>query len=364
MQLWWARAQTIATFVGLGVFVLQIWTVLYDRVIRAKALDPARRASDPAEMGYFRVLKLPWWSALRGLSTEIPYITTVRGLIEAGDEYLWTSAALDHLHIQHGNLTWVQLYEVVYEQIAKQPDERIRDNVSGVGPFGTGFDLIQDNGVWRLELIHRSRLPRLAASRSSGYSVLFAKHLPFGSLPCSENKLWVRSVYISPVVLQAIKKGRAIQDGKSFAGKPLQVLRILPAVKDIDAFYHAGNIDLDEDCVGAILDSKGKQVEIELGKMGVVKANWYRAVAGIAFGGLVPQAKKDLAAAVAFTLGGEEIFNNKSISDIVDALENFVNKLHGCDAGANIFGDYVTERYDASYLVAYVHYATPLRYNT
>jgi hypothetical protein len=469
-QLWWARAQTIATFVGLGVFVLQIFTLLYDRVVRAKAVDPGKRASDEGEMSYFRVPKLSWWSAFRGFTTETPQLTTIRGLIEAGDDYLWTSAALDHLQSQHGNLSWVPLYEAVFSQIARHNDchlesrsvipvdsklasaikhpttntalkraqrdlsgtrnERyelydkgklircvrpldkamdapkpehprrekrkglihlasawmlrgipcvqtsreelaalaltlgiplkINDytqNVSGVGPFGTGFDMIQDNGIWRLELIHGSRLPRHTASRSSGYSVLFAKHLAFGSLPFAENKHWVRSVYISPAVLRAIKNGQAIKDGKSFGGRPLQILRSLPAAKQIDAIYHTGDKVLDEDNLGCILNSNGNVMNIQIDGSTTVAANWCRAVVGIVFGGLVPQASKNLSAAVTFTVG-------RILGDVVDGLENLINKLHNCDTGANIFGDHVTERCDALHLVDYVHYATPSRYDT
>jgi hypothetical protein len=457
-QLWWARAQTIVTFVGLGVIVLQIFTLLYNRVIHTKALDPGKRASDDGEMSYFRVPKLSWWSAFQGFTTETPQLTTIRGLIEAGDDYLWTSAALDHLQPQHGNLSWVPLYEAVFSQIATHKDSKLVDaikhpttytalerarrdlsgtrseryelydtgklipclrlldkaadapmpdyprrekrkglihianawmlrgipcvqtsreelaalaltlgiplkindytqNVSGVGPFGTGFDMIQDNGVWRLELIHGSRLPRHTASYSSGYSVLFAKHLAFGSLPFAENKHWVRSVYISPVVLKAIENGQAIKDGKSFSGRPLQILRSLPAAKQIDAIYHTGDEVLDEDNLGCILNSKGDVMNIQVDESTTIAANWCRAVVGIAFGGLVPQASKNLAAAVTFTVGG-------ILGDVVDGLENLINKLHNCDPGANIFGDHVTERCDALYLVDYVHYAIPSRYDT
>jgi len=269
-------------------------------------------------------------------------------------------------------------------------------NVSGVGPFGTGeskslhgglvlphcpaffclvksywlitsgLDVTQDNGVWKLELIHGSRLPRHAASQGSGYSVLFAKHLAFGSLPFAENKHWVLSIYINPEVLRAIKTGKAIKDGKSFAGNPLQVLRKLPATKEIDAFYHTGKTDLRDEGLGCILNDEDEPVKVTSTSSNdaqtEVDANWCRAVTGIALGGLVPQASKDLATAVAFTVGFES--KSKEVGDIVDALEKLINTLHFCDRGANIFGDYVTERCEALQMVKNVHYATPSRYDT
>lgn len=469
-QLWWARAQTITTFVGLLVIVMNVFSLMYDRIVRLKALDSGKRASDAEEMGPFRSPKLSSWSAFRGYITKTPRITTVSGLIEAGDDNLWSSAAVDHLQSQHGNLSWVPLYEAVYTQISKHHaadgrlidatkdpaislalqrsrlglsgtgNERFRlhdnsklinclrhldktteppkednprrgkakgltrlsnawmlagapcvessreelvslalvlgvslnindftQNISGVGPFGTGFDVIQDNGVWKLELIHGSRLPRHAASRSSGYSVLFAKHLAFGSLPFAENSLWVSSIYINPKVLQAIKAGHAIMDGKSFGGRPLQVLRSLAAAKQINAYYHTGDDELDGDLLGCITNSNNATVTVKLTSTNTtVHANWCRAVVGIAFGGLVPQASRDLSTAVAFTVGIDSSQDaiGDVVGDVVDALENLINNLHQCDSGANIFGDYVSERCEALQLIDFVHYATPSRYDT
>lgn len=88
-----------------------------------------------------------------------------------------------------------------------------------------------------------------------------------------------------------------------------------------------------------------------------VRANWCQAVVGIAFGGLVPQCSGQLAEAVAFTVGG-------SLGECVDQLEILINRLHSCDKGANIFGDYVTERCQALDSVDKVYYATPSRYDT
>jgi hypothetical protein len=127
--LWWAKAQGIATFFGLGAIVLQILALAFNWVLYAKTADPGKHASDEDQMSYFRVPKLSWWSAFRGLSTKTPRITTLRGLIEAGDDYLWTSAALDHLPPQHGDLSWVPLYEAIYFQIAKHNDADLADAI-------------------------------------------------------------------------------------------------------------------------------------------------------------------------------------------------------------------------------------------
>jgi hypothetical protein len=75
-------------------------------------------------------------------------------------------------------------------------------------------------------------------SRGSGYTSLFAKYIAFGSLPFANAKEYVKSVYVNNGVLNAIKRGDSIVDGKSFAGRPLQILRRLPYSKQIDAYYH------------------------------------------------------------------------------------------------------------------------------
>lgn len=51
--------------------------------------------------------------------TEPLKITTIRGLIEASDEYLWTSAALDQLLQHNGNVSWIPLYKTIFNQIAR-----------------------------------------------------------------------------------------------------------------------------------------------------------------------------------------------------------------------------------------------------
>ena len=235
-------------------------------------------------------------------------------------------------------------------------------NIRGVGPLGIGLDVIQDNEVWKLELTHGSRIARHAPSRGSGYSILFAKHLAFGSLPFADSRYWIRSVYVNAEILQIIRKGRCVKDGKSFGGHPLQILRELPGAKQIDAYYHDGDPikhkDPEEEAkfVGSILQSNGKAVEL-LTRYLTVRANWCRAVVGIAFGGLVPQCSGHLAEAVAFTVGG-------TFGECVDELELLINKLHSCDRGTNKFGDYVTERCKALNSVDQVYYATPSRYDT
>jgi hypothetical protein len=58
-------------------------------------------------------------------------------------------------------------------------------------------------------------------------------------------------VYVNRIILDAVKEGRSIKDGKSFGGHSLQMLRRLPGAKQIDAFYHASErLETDNHLIG------------------------------------------------------------------------------------------------------------------
>jgi hypothetical protein len=102
-----------------------------------------------------------------------------------------------------------------------------------------------------------------------------------------------------------------------------------------------GNIIL-----GAILHADGRPIGSN--------CTWPRAVAGIAFGGLVPQAAALLADAVSFTVAG-------TFGGCLNALEELVNKLHHFDTESQAFGPYVARRVAARYGVENIDYAVPIR---
>jgi hypothetical protein len=256
-------------------------------------------------------------------------------------------------------------------------------NVRGLGPFGTGLNIVQDNGEWKLEMVHGARLPRHRASKGSGYTPLFAKHIAFGSLPFADAKNWVRSVFVNDGVLEAIKRGDSIIDGRSFGGRPLQILKRLPGSKSIDAYYHWSSADKlnlqpgfkhrlghfydttktipvmmrpQKGAAGTSTKSpvysspstlpnntEGKDAAIEMAKLDEQDenlANWTRTVTGIAFGGLVPQSSSNLAQAVQFTVGEipkpssqrDEVVNRKEVEDLINAIEDLVNQIQTWDS--------------------------------
>ncbi|KAK0610653.1 hypothetical protein B0T17DRAFT_500618, partial [Bombardia bombarda] len=151
---------------------------------------------------------------------------------------------------------------------------------SGIGAYGLSIDLAHTEATWNLSLVKGSRIPRHAPSMGGGYTALMAKHLGCGSVPFGESVGgdWVRSVYVTDKVLEAVKSGGCIMDTRAYGGPSLEFLRRLPADKGVDAYYGIAPTSADSP-LGAILDAEGHEV-----------GRWARLVAGIAFGGLVPQA--------------------------------------------------------------------------
>jgi len=226
--------------------------------------------------------------------------------------------------------------------------------VSGIGAFGTSLYAAQSGGYWKLHLVHGSRIPKHLKSQGSGYTTLMAKHLACGSIPFADSPLWVASVYCTDGVLCAIKHGKHIQDSRTYGGSSLEYLRRLPAAKQIDAFYGVQDGNETPDIpYGAILRANGQPVGEHF--------TWPRAVVGIAFGGLVPQAAPNVSAAVRFTVTGKLDPSGTTINAAISAVEELIDKLHKMDVDSQLFGPYVTMRVDANMSTDNVNYTTPSR---
>jgi hypothetical protein len=291
-------------------------------------------------------------------------------------DYIWMRSGKPNIEISREELLALSLTLGITLQI-----NDYTQNVRGLGPFGTGLNVVQDNGEWKLEVVHGARLTRHKASRGSGYTSLFAKHIAFGSLPFADTTDWIRSIYVNDGVLGAIKRGDSIVDGSSFGGRPLQILRRLPGLKQIDAYYHwsdATNLKLkpvSEHRPGQFYRSDkktrivvrrqktaaGRQSELApvetsvqstppklhdasqekdasnsvmcSGQYEGIYANWTRAVTGIAFGGLVPQSSDNLAQAVEFTVDEFHGRSNhrKEVENLINKVEDLINQIQAWD---------------------------------
>lgn len=225
------------------------------------------------------------------------------------------------------------------------------NTVNGIGAFGTSLFAAQSGGCWKLHLIHGTRLPKHLHSQGSGYTTIYAKHLACGSIPFADSTKWIKSVYVRQDVLDAIKRGWHIKDMDIYGGQSLEYLRRLPGKKQIDAFYGVVEHANTPARLGAILRTDGTPVGEGF--------SWARAVAGIAFGGLVPQATPRVAEAVQFTVSHDQ--QPETAGARINALEDLVEKLHGLQHEKHIFGPYVAMRYEANSGADRVSYTTAAR---
>jgi len=214
------------------------------------------------------------------------------------------------------------------------------------GGFGFSLDISHADAAWSVALVQGSRLPRHAPSMGHGCTTLMAKYLACDSIPFAQNDYWVRSVYITEDVLKAVRKGRNVIDSRASGGDSLDFLRRLPGDRLIDALY--GVHDGRSHSTGA---GKAPQAFASSAGLGgdspshgrTEVGSWARAVVGIAFGGPVPQASRNVREAVAFTVGGSE----DHMGSCIEAIESLVDLLHGWDEVDNLFGDNVMDHYVA-----------------
>jgi hypothetical protein len=183
-------------------------------------------------------------------------------------------------------------------------------------------------------------------SPGSGYTSLMAEHLACGSLPFAQTSRWVKSVYLKDDILQAIKDGKNIQDVRKYGGPSLEFLRRLPAEKEVDAYYGVAE-GFSADRKRYILKPSPKNKEV---------GQWHRAVVGIAFGGLVPQASRNVSEAVKFTVAG-------TFGHCAEELEALVNELHQVDENGGLFGAHVFSRCHSQGLIDFVNYTQPFEHS-
>jgi hypothetical protein len=223
------------------------------------------------------------------------------------------------------------------------------NSLDAIGAFGLSLYASQNGGTWKLSLAQGSRIPRDMPSLGSGYTTLMAKHLACGSIPFAQTSRWVKSVYVTDEILQAIKNGSNIQDVRKYGGQSLEFLRRLPTEKEIDAYFGVAVEFADPACAnskGLILKPNNEEV-----------GHWHRAAAGIAFGGLVPQAAKNVTEAIKFTVAGAS-------GDCVEELEELVNELHKGDRDRGLFGTHVTSRCLAHELIDFANYTKNIEHGS
>jgi len=206
----------------------------------------------------------------------------------------------------------------------------VKDNensVSGIGPFGIHLNAKSNFLDWGLRLTYQHRQPDHEASKGSGYSTLFAKHMACDSLPFKLSEGCVHSIYVNSSLLEIIRGAQADQ-----LAQLGQISKASDYVLDATLKYLYRLPTAHDFAIYGVQDKAGE--------------SWFKAVAGIAFGGLVPQAGKRLTDAVLFTVTGIRVFNKDCpyCGRIIRALQNLVDALHNDCPKLNLFGNYVAKR--------------------
>jgi len=244
-------------------------------------------------------------------------------------------------------------------------------SIKGIGAFGSSLEIGRQSPPPKIELSFSPHWSEPVPPCCSGYTIVMAKNIAFGCVPFSENKYWVNAIYVNIEVLEDIKTGRAIADISGYGGASMQYLWQLPAAKTSSTYFHPrGHWVEDGSRIGAVESVKGDQIYV-LPAVGSSpeteparhEATWQRAVAGIAFGGLVPQSCSLVAEAVAFTVGGT------NLEGCINEIEELINDLYDVLPGADeeklmIFGTFVQERCLTRNWIETDDWTRPVRLNT
>jgi hypothetical protein len=228
-----------------------------------------------------------------------------------------------------------------------------KDTPSGPSAFSPCLSSTNDGCLTRLKVTY-GRFRSTSPNAGSGYSILFAKYLGCSCLPFAREyipsvllkeagyKLEVlHAVHVTWEVLSLIKQGNPIwtnSRGPDFTTASSKYLARLPALA-VPYLYDSGNVDEEqgskEEKAGCIY----KKFKNENSPPQLV-GSWTKAVARIAFGGLVPMVAKPLIDAVKFTVGREFKQDDlDTLEFLVDLVMQRTNEEIGGDAsGIRLFG--------------------------
>lgn len=117
---WWEVAQLVTALIGLVSVLIAIYTFFWQWKVRAVTFDRNRICADKHAMGYF--VANSWRGNLFWRTTQLPLIPTVRGVIEAGDDLLWTSSVIESMRWSDGEVSWLSLYQGVFNEIVWKPE--------------------------------------------------------------------------------------------------------------------------------------------------------------------------------------------------------------------------------------------------
>jgi len=200
---------------------------------------------------------------------------------------------------------------------------------SGTGGYGLLLLSNLCRGMTVMRMVYRSGDSASASKGGSGYSTLFAKHMACGCLPFARiplEKDIIETIAVTQKVCDLVRRGRPLCDsnppestqnqassGVWRPGHPaMDCLQAMPSSSSILNYYHQEFITPQgsPDQTG-LLWTVPEQPENGGGDTARrwhprQTGSWWGAVAGIAFGGLVPRATPRLVDLVKFTVGAKQ----------------------------------------------------------
>ncbi|KAF1828554.1 hypothetical protein BDW02DRAFT_651986 [Decorospora gaudefroyi] len=176
------------------------------------------------------------------------------------------------------------------------------------------------------------------SAMGSGYSVLFAKFMVCGLLPFAQVKGYINAIEVNRDMLDAIRTGNDVADSPVLPVLPAsaKILRSLQNHKHINIFdvSRAKPGPLEGHC-GTILNDTFELLDPKSPE----RWTWPAAVAGIAFGGLVPVVTRALVEAVRFTaLGVDSVGDPKADTFLLEQLERTIDWVHKTARDSFLFG--------------------------
>ena len=219
-------------------------------------------------------------------------------------------------------------------------------SIYGTGPFGSHMCIRVDGIHSRVYIGHVQR----GSPKGSGYSLIHARYMACETLPFGQSDGrffgYFHLIHITQKVLDGIVNGKSINwKDPAIDPLPLKFVRRLHCSR-LPYIYG----DTESTNTSQEYTEKTPQPQIlfnpENAKFLNKTASWPEAVAGIAFGGLVPQAGAKLIKAVVFTVSGNLLSDRTAEwkESLYHYLEVLMNHLQINDPSLRLFGPAVALR--------------------
>ncbi|KAK6530414.1 hypothetical protein TWF694_003769 [Orbilia ellipsospora] len=219
--------------------------------------------------------------------------------------------------------------------------------------FGVTIGLESTTAVDKVRLLYRSLGWEKEPGKGSGWSILMAKHMACSCLPFLQTRDGkasagtIETIPINRYMLEHIELGHSIIDQRNEAwgsSSAISYLYRLPSSKSPN--FYKGVLAEQYRGMGTIYDRNNPPVAV---------SSWSKAVAGVAFGGLVPVAGYTLVKSIKFTLEGGQPRDRvyATLSEIIDVIHKQARKDL---PGISLFGkriDITSERLERGFVVRF-----------